>query len=225
MKHSKGEAVRTVLAVIFNAAIFAVTAVCVLGFFVRGGSGNMTVVGAVAFRYFTVDSNVLVAVASLFVAVFGIVKLATGRECPEWVRVLKFVGTVAVMMTFLTVVVFLGHVYGYKAMFVGTNLFMHLLTPLAALFTLWFAEYGVKIRPAFFALGVAPTLLYGAVYLWMVIFAEKWGDFYHLSNGGKWWISVTLMIVGTAVIAVVTGLLANLITRVHNSRLLRMPRK
>ena len=212
MKLSKAERVRTVFAVVFNAAIFAVTAFCVLTFFVKGGRGNMEVVGPVAFRYFTVDSNVLVAVASLFVAVFGIVKLATGREYPEWVRVFKFVGTVAVMLTFLTVVVFLGFIYGFKAMFVGINLFLHLLTPLAALLTLWFAEAGVKIRPAFFALGVAPMIVYGAVYLWMVIFAEKWEDFYHLANGGKWWVSVLAMVAGTALIAVVTGVVANAIS-------------
>ena len=212
MKLSKAERVRTVFAVVFNAAIFAVTAFCVLTFFVKGGRGNMEVVGPVAFRYFTVDSNVLVAVASLFVAVFGIVKLATGREYPEWVRVFKFVGTVAVMLTFLTVAVFLGFIYGFKAMFVGINLFLHLLTPLAALLTLWFAEAGVKIRPAFFALGVAPMILYGAVYLWMVIFAEKWEDFYHLANGGKWWVSVLAMVAGTALIAVVTGVVANAIS-------------
>ncbi len=212
MKLSKAERVRTVFAVVFNAAIFAVTAFCVLTFFVKGGRGNMEVVGPVAFRYFTVDSNVLVAVASLFVAVFGIVKLATGREYPEWVRVFKFVGTVAVMLTFLTVVVFLGFIYGFKAMFVGINLFLHLLTPLAALLTLWFAEAGVKIRPAFFALGVAPMIVYGAIYLWMVIFAEKWEDFYHLANGGKWWVSVLAMVAGTALIAVVTGVVANAIS-------------
>jgi hypothetical protein len=212
MKLSKAERVRTVFAVVFNVAIFAVTAFCVLTFFVKGGRGNMEVVGPVAFRYFTVDSNVLVAVASLFVAVFGIVKLATGREYPEWVRVFKFVGTVAVMLTFLTVVVFLGFIYGFKAMFVGINLFLHLLTPLAALLTLWIAEAGVRIRPAFFALGVAPMIVYGAVYLWMVIFAEKWEDFYHLANGGKWWVSVLAMVAGTALIAVVTGVVANAIS-------------
>ncbi len=212
MKLSKAERVRTVFAVVFNVAIFAVTAFCVLTFFVKGGRGNMEVVGPVAFRYFTVDSNVLVAVASLFVAVFGIVKLATGREYPEWVRVFKFVGTVAVMLTFLTVVVFLGFIYGFKAMFVGINLFLHLLTPLAALVTLWFAEAGVKIRPAFFALGVAPMIVYGAVYLWMVIFAEKWEDFYHLANGGKWWVSVLIMLAATALIALGTGSLANVIS-------------
>jgi hypothetical protein len=212
MKLSKAERVRTVFAVVFNAAIFAVTAFCVLTFFVKGGRGNMEVVGPVAFRYFTVDSNILVAVASLFVAVFGTVKLATGREYPEWVRVFKFVGTVAVMLTFLTVVVFLGFIYGFKAMFVGINLFLHLLTPLAALVTLWFAEAGVKIRPAFFALGVAPMIVYGAVYLWMVIFAEKWEDFYHLANGGKWWVSVLIMLAATALIALGTGSLANVIS-------------
>ena len=212
MRLSKAERIRTAVAVAFNAAIVLITVYCVLTFFVRGGSGNMEVVGTVAFRYFTVDSNILVAVASLFVAVFGTVKLVTGREYPEWVRVFKFVGTVAVMLTFLTVAVFLGFIYGFKAMFVDINLFLHLLTPLAALFTLWIAEAGVRIRPAFFALGVLPMILYGAVYLSMVVFAEKWEDFYHLANGGKWWVSVLIMLAATALIALGTGSLANVIS-------------
>jgi len=112
----------------------------------------------------------------------------------------------------LTVVVFLGFIYGFKAMFVDINLFLHLLTPLAALFTLWIAEAGVRIRPAFFALGVLPMILYGAVYLSMVVFAEKWEDFYHLANGGKWWVSVLIMLAATALIALGTGSLANVIS-------------
>ena len=46
-----------------NLLIFVFTAYGVSRFFYRGGDGNMRVYGAWCFRFFTVDSNILAALA------------------------------------------------------------------------------------------------------------------------------------------------------------------
>ena len=54
--------------------------------------------------------------------------------------------------------------------------------------------------------GVVPVLLYGAVYLYKVVYApeeRRWEDFYGFNKGGKWLISLSAMIVGTLVVCVV----------------------
>ena len=208
----------SVLSIVVNLFIVAVTVFSVSLFFTSKGQGNMEVAGTRAFRYFTVDSNILAAVASLLVMIFQIKNLfsrnavATGAV-PEWLRLLKFVSVVSVMLTFLTVVFFLGPLMGYRLMFVGTNLFLHLTTPLMALLSFWLLETGGRIRPGLFLPGVIPMLLYGAVYIYMVVFAQKWKDFYMFNASGQWWITAIIMTAATTAIAFGVGLLANVISR------------
>ena len=75
--------------------------------------------GWVSFRYFTMLSNVLAAIAAAIVASFDAKALVCEEEnLPRWVLILKYAGTVAVTLTFVTVVVFLSPMveamgYGY----------------------------------------------------------------------------------------------------------------
>ena len=207
-----------VLSLITNFFIFAITVFSVSLFFVAKGQGNMEVVGAKCFKYFTVDSNILAALASAAVAAFQLKNIISGRlaakgALPEWLRIFKFVSAASVMLTFLTVVFFLGPMMGYGKMFEGTNLFLHLTTPLAALVSLLFLESGARIAPGLFILGVVPMLLYGTVYVSMVVFVRKWQDFYMFNVSGVWWISALIMTAATAAIAFGIGYLANIISK------------
>ena len=80
------------------------------------------------------------------------------------VEVLKYAATVSVGITFLTVVVFLGPLYGYPEMFAGPNLWLHLIVPVAAL-----AENFLLCKTAFSArdnvLALVPVLIYGTGYI------------------------------------------------------------
>ena len=113
-------------------SVLAVTffTVWILSFFfwrdaTLGGSGWSDL------KYFTVESNLLVGVVSL---VWLILRLVKGKEgLPKWLTYLKYLSAVSVFVTFAVVVVFLGPVYGYGKMYYGSNLFFHLLIPLAAI--------------------------------------------------------------------------------------------
>lgn len=194
-----------VLAVILCTADVLLTLFSVLSFFIQGGSGNMTVLGARCFIFFTVDSNILCAVSSA-IAVPYLIKSINNVPCrlPKNVFVFRFLGTTAVTLTFLTVVCFLGPIQGYRAMFDGTNLFLHLICPLISVISLIFFEYTDSFGFNLSLLGILPTVVYGAVYFYMVLILGAgnggWHDFYGFNMGGRWYVSVPVILAATFVI-------------------------
>ena len=155
--------------------------------------------GLKAFRYFTVISNVFCALAALVMAVAQIANRVTMP-----VVLLKYMGTVSVSVTLLTVLLFLGPTQGYGEMLRGRNLYMHLVGPLLAIvsYCLW------EKRPMSFGMaltGLIPVLVYGLVYLNQVILApeaRRWDDFYGFNRGGHWPAALAMMLAGTLAVCV-----------------------
>ena len=151
-----------------------------------------------SFRYFTVLSNVFCAFTALILLLselFGAMH--------AWAVALKYMGTVAVTVTFLTVCLFLlPATRSIQGLFSnGTEIVMHLVTPLLAIFSfLCFENRGLSawVIP----LGVLPVLLYGWLYLQRVVLQRAWPDFYGFDRGGRWKLSFSLMMVGTVIAAV-----------------------
>ncbi len=151
------------------------------------------------FRYFTTLSNVLCAIASLTVLVFQLL-----GGLPFGVLLFKYIGTAAVTVTMLTVFLFLLPVsHDWKGLLTGPELFLHFICP--ALAILSFLAFEKTAMPAWIiALGVAPVVLYGALYLRKVVFApeaSRWEDFYGFNYNGKWKRSLVLMMLGAALIS------------------------
>ena len=185
-----------------NLVIFIITAICTIGFFRKDGKWNLGN-GRFAFRFFTVQSNVLCAVSALLMCV---------SPAQRWIWLIKYVGTAAVTVTMLTVFLFLGPNMGYGKLLKGADLFMHLITPLLAIvsFTV-FEKRGLSFLEAL--LGVLPVLLYGAWYLYKTIFApeeKRWDDFYGYNKGGKWPLSMAAMFVGTFLVSMAFMLAQNI---------------
>ncbi len=153
----------------------------------------------VLFRYFTIQSNALCAISSA-VVLFGRISGKMGY----FAYGLKYMGTVAVMVTFLTVVLFLGPTQkNYDVLLTGPELHLHLTVPLLALVSYlvrdkMYMPFGCVI------LGVLPVILYGILYLKKVVFTEgddRWEDFYGFNAGGRWAISFTAMLVATFILS------------------------
>ncbi len=182
---------------ILNVFIALLTLLLVLGFFRKDGKWEPER-GKFALRFFTTQSNILVAAASLLTAL----ALSSEGTIPRWIWTLKYIGTAAVTLTMLTVFLFLAPSIGkdwVKYLLTGSDIFMHLLTPLLALFTFCvFERQGMTFLQSLW--GMLPVLLYGPLYLYKILFAppeKRWDDFYGFNKQGKWPVAFAAMVAGT----------------------------
>lgn len=189
----------TILSTIINTIIFLTTTVLVAGLFFQEGKWQPES-GIKAFRYFTVLSNVLCAVSALVMAISQV----SGSVSPG-VVMFKYLGTVSVTVTLLTVLFFLGPTIGYKVLLSGRDLFLHLIGPLLAIISFCFLEKkGISLGKAL--LGLLPVIIYGCVYLCKVVFSpedKRWEDFYGFNKGGKWPVAFAAMMLGTLIVCLV----------------------
>ena len=191
---------------ILNVFIALLTLLLVLGFFRKDGKWEPER-GEFALRFFTTQSNILVAAASLLTAL----ALSSEGTIPRWIWTLKYIGTAAVTVTMLTVFLFLAPSIGkdwVKYLLTGSDIFMHLLTPLLALFTFCvFERQGMTFCESLW--GLLPVLLYGPLYLYKILFAppeKRWDDFYGFNKQGKWPVAFAAMVAGT--FAICMGIMA-----------------
>ena len=155
------------------------------------------------YRYFTVLSNLFCALTALVLLIcelFG--------AMPLWAVALKYMGTVVVTVTFLTVFLYLLPASRSREGLLNTwpETTMHLITPVLAILSfLCFEKKGLSgwVIP----LGLLPVLLYGWLYLDRVVATKAWPDIYGFNKGGRWRLSFGLMTVGTVAIAVALWLL------------------
>jgi hypothetical protein len=173
-----------------NALIVAFTALCLCACFRKEGKWSLQA-GLRTLRFFTTLSNVLCAVASLLVL------LTLRQGVPFGVWLLKYIGTAAVCVTFMTVMVFLGPTIGYRDQLKGFAFYLHVSGPLIAAISFCFLERWYPLSFALSLTGMLPVVLYGALYLNRVVVAKKWDDFYGFNKSGKWQISFSAMVAGS----------------------------
>ncbi len=187
------------VSIVLNSLIFVITLILVLRFSRENGKWSPER-GKKAFRFFTCQSNALCAFSALLTAA-----AALAGPVPQWVWTVKYIGTASVTVTMLTVFLFLAPSVGkdwVQVLLKGSDLFMHLLTPLAALVSFCvFEKRGMTLGQSLW--GMLPVLLYGPLYLYRILYAPKekrWEDFYGFNKTGKWPVSFAAMAVGTFLI-------------------------
>ena len=192
-----------------NILIALITLIIVVSFFRKEGQW-VPERGKFALRFFTTLSNILCAAACLLMAL-----AINAGGIPEWIWMLKYIGTAAVTVTMLTVLFFLAPSFGkgaLKVLLSGTDLFMHLITPLLALVSFCvFEKRGMTFCQSLW--GMLPVVLYGPVYLYKILFAlpeKRWDDFYGFNKQGKWPVAFTGMVIGTFLICMGIMALQNL---------------
>ena len=207
---------KLISSIVINIIIFIATT-CVVGSYFLLDYELIELSGVEHFMYFTTDSNILCAVSALILAFFEIrVLRGKAKSIPNFAIILKYIGTVSVMLTFLTVVLFLGPIYTYGFVFHDTALYMHLIGPLLALFSFCFLETANKISFKTAITGLVPMAIYGAVYVTEVVFIGEskggWKDFYSFNVGGYWYITVLIMLFATFLICLLVRFLHNKMT-------------
>lgn len=120
------------------------------------------------FRFFTIDSNLLIGIVS-FIFLIQERKLLKGKitKINGIYYTLKYVGTCAVSLTFGVVALYLGWLtpHGPLSMYMNTNLFFHGLIPLLSIITFIFFEKSKYLKIEDIILGITPTMIYAFYYI------------------------------------------------------------
>jgi len=159
-----------VLLVIF-ATIFMFT-----GFKFMPGGSLLEVSKVEMFKFYTVDSNILMGIVSLIFIIYEKKLLKNKiKEIPKKVYIFKLIATSGISLTFITTSFFLAPSYGFYAMFNNSNLFFHLVVPVLSIVTyIFFEKHDNKYKYAI--LGIIPMFLYSIFYTTNILI--------HLNNGG-----------------------------------------
>ncbi|MBR5032766.1 MAG: hypothetical protein IKX70_03790 [Treponema sp.] len=132
-----------------------------------------------AFKYYTVDSNVLGAVVALVYIYFEIA-LAKGKitRIPKLLHLIRLAAATGLTLTMLVTAFFLIPQFGehWYILYIDNNFFFHLTVPLLSIITFIFFEPGtddISLKDSLF--GIITMAIYGVAYTINV--------FVHLGNG------------------------------------------
>ncbi len=172
--------------------------------------------GIRSFGYFTVLSNLFAGITAAIAVVYSALALKGKISVfPKFLSALKFASTVAVSLTFFTVLLFLEPVVmssgrSFFWLYTHSNMFNHFINPLLAMVTFFCFDLNGELPFKYTFLCLVPTVLYSILYITMVVFIGKenggWADFYNFTFGGRMWmapISTIVMYGATYLIAYV----------------------
>ena len=161
--------------------------------------------GVTLFKYYTVDSNLFVGVASLLLIIYEILLINKKiKPIPKYVYILKFIGTVAVTLTFMVTLFYLAPTYGSNFFFLyqNANFFYHFLVPIISMISFIYYEKTI-IDEKYIKYGLSTMILYGIYYLINVLVHMENGkvsfeyDWYGFAGGGVITIIITIVLMLT----------------------------
>lgn len=177
----------------FNIIIFLLTLFStismIIGFQFMGDIKVLSARNIAAFRYFTVDSNVLAGVVSLVYLIYMAGKKKDRKDqtqhtnsrtkgMPLWLTLLKLGATTGVSLTMMVTVFFLAPTSsrGFFALFMNSNFFFHFIIPVLCILSFVFFERPeTKIKFKYSLTGIIPMVLYSIYYTTNILL--------HLENG------------------------------------------
>ena len=203
------------LAINVMIVVFTITACIIMftGFKFMEGDLILETTKIGMFKFFTVDSNILMGIVAFIFSIQEI-KLLKGKisEISLKTYILKLMGTVSVALTFFTVFCYLGQIVegGVFRLLKNSNLFLHLIIPVLSIVNFCIFEKTDRLKFKFTFLGILPTILYAIFYLTNILIHLENGrvstiyDWYWFMQGGIWQISIVppFMLLVTYIISV-----------------------
>ena len=161
---------KLIISLILNILIFIMvtlgTVFMITGFKFMSDIKLLDSSGISLFKYYTVDSNVLVGLASLILIIFECLFLNKKiTKIPKFVYIIKYISTVAVVLTFLVTLFYLAPSFGkdFWLLYQNSNLFFHLLVPIVSFVSFAFFEK-IDLNFKYTLCGVSTMILYGIYY-------------------------------------------------------------
>lgn len=154
---------------IFILEVFA-TCWMMSGITITETAGTLTAERFAMFKYFTVDSNVIMGIIALIIAIEHLMILKGKKnEVSTCSYIFALMGTAGVTLTMLVTVFFLTPTmaaeYGWFSCFKNSNFFLHLLNPTVSIVAFLAFEKTNKIRYAHTWTSLAPLLIYTVYYV------------------------------------------------------------
>ena len=202
---------------IFNICIFVFELVALFWMLFGNGAGVLVGNKWTVFRYFTVDSNVLMGIAALIMAIQQwLVIRGKKTEIPTWIYVFKMTATAGVTLTILVTVFYLTpFIYaslGLFALYENSNFLFHLLNPILSIVVLTCFEKTTKMKFFTTFVTLIPVFLYAIYYVGATTahisegVIENGYDWYGFFVSGVQYIPVVLFIVGLIAYGIGVGL-------------------
>ena len=132
------------------------------------GRGNpLDESGFSIFKFFTVDSNILVAITGLLLSIYECKKIKNKETViPNWVYALKYMGTCSVALTFIITLIWLSPSLGknFYLLYLNSNFMFHLVVPILAFISYTkYEKNDLGIKSTF--LCFIPLFLYSIYYI------------------------------------------------------------
>ena len=198
----------------------------------NGGQSGFLVQGWNYFVPFTINSNILMAIASSIVLVKLLryhrraryfssdQKAIHGRKITNY----YYMSVVSLNLTAVTVTLFLAPLSFIKEengfnMFLGDMFFFHLVNPILATYSLLYLYEGTRLSQSSRLLCFVPPLFYSLVYSTHVLILRDWEDFYNFTFDGNYLLA-TLSATAN-IIAIYT--IATLFANAYNKRIEEKP--
>ena len=165
-------------AIVINVLISVLVVIAVIWMMTDTSSISLSGRRLQAFRFFTVDSNILMGISACVLAIAQIGVLTGKRkDVAPGLYVFKLVSTVGVTITMLVTVFYLGFVIptGFFSLFYHSNFIMHLAVPVLSIlvFVLYEKTDSIALKYTFFS--YIPLVFYGIYY--------AAAAFTHMENG------------------------------------------
>ena len=148
-------------------------------------------------QYFTIQSNLMTALASSFIIPYAINGIRRKRFVyPKWLSMLHYSGTLCTTLTMVFALLFiLPH---DRDLAIGAhNFFLHVICPIGILISFCMVESSYKYSRKDNLICLLPVLVYSLVYLTMVVIIGEerggWKDLYLLDEFIPWYFSIFLM--------------------------------
>ncbi len=159
---------------------------------------NFDHMGIRTFCMFTVNSNILAAIAMVLALPYTIDGLRTGNyHLPNWIVDLMLDATTAVTLTFLISLFVLAPAKGFVLIFSGSRFFLHGVCPVLAIVTFCFLISDHRIGLVESLKALVPVLIYAFIYLTMVVVIGEdrggWNDFYGFVTRLPLWVPIVLI--------------------------------
>lgn len=150
-----------------------------------------------SFKYFTVLSNILTALASSFIIPFAINGIRKKRfVMPKWLSMMHYAGVTCITLVFIFNLGFILP-YSKQDAIGGNNLFLHIICPIAVVLSFFLVESGYRYTKKEIAICMIPFMIYSFVYVAMVVFVGEenggWPDLYMLNTLQPAYISFPLV--------------------------------